>query len=94
MRRSSTYSKRIRIDERFPMLGFTTALQGLSSAETQFNQAAQQIARAPVASGGQDTVDLSTAAVALIQSRNNFDANTKTIKVEDEMNQSLLNAIG
>ena len=76
------------------MLGFSTALEGLSRAETQFNQAAQQIARAPVASGGQDSVDLSTAAVSLIQARNNFDANTKTIKVQDQMNQSLLNAIG
>ena len=76
------------------MLGFATALQGLSNAETQVNQAAQQIARPPVVSGGQDTVDLSTAAVSLMQARNDFDANTKAIKVEDEMNQTLLNAIG
>ena len=76
------------------MLGFTTALEGLANSEAQFNQAAQQIAKVPVAATGQDTVDLSAAAVALIQARNNFDANTKAIKVGDEMQQYLLNAIG
>lgn len=77
------------------MVGFTTALEGLANSEAQFNQAAQQIARAPVAAGaGQDTVDLSTAAVAMLQAKNNFDANTKAIKVGDEMEQYLLNAVG
>ena len=76
------------------MVGFTTALEGLANSEAQFNQAAQTIARAQVAATGQDTVDLSAAAVALIQSRNNFDANTKAIKVGDEMQQYMLNAIG
>jgi flagellar hook protein FlgE len=76
------------------MVGFTTALEGLANSEAQFNQAAQQIAKVQVAASGQDTVDLSAAAVALIQARNNFDANTKAIKVGDEMQQYLLNAIG
>jgi len=77
------------------MLGFTTALKGLANSEAQFNQAAQQIAKAPVAAAaGQDTVDLSTAAVAMLQAKNNFDANTKVIKIGDEMQQYLLNAIG
>jgi len=76
------------------MVGFTTALEGLANSEAQFNQAAQQIAKVQVAATGQDTVDLSAAAVALIQARNNFDANTKAIKVGDEMQQYLLNAIG
>jgi flagellar hook protein FlgE len=78
------------------MIGFTSSLQGLARSEAQFNQAAQQIARSSetTAPGGQDTVDLSAAAVALIQSRNNFDANTKAIKVGDEMEQYLLDAVG
>jgi flagellar hook protein FlgE len=75
------------------MIGFTTALKGLSNSEARFNQAAQQIAKSPVAAG-QDTVDLSTAAVAMLQAMNNFDANTKVIKISDEMQQSLLNAVG
>ena len=52
------------------MVGFTTALEGLANSEAQFNQAAQQIAKAPVAAAaGQDTVDLSTAAVAMLASQ-------------------------
>lgn len=74
------------------MIGFNTSLEGLSRSEAQFNQAAQQIALAPVAP--EDTVSLSDAAVQLIQAKNNFDANTKAIKVEDQMTQSLLNAVG
>jgi len=73
---------------------FTSALEGLSRAEAQFNKTAQDIARAPQVLNGQDTVDLSAAAVALIQSRNNFDANTKLIKVADEMTRTLLEVIG
>jgi flagellar hook-associated protein FlgK len=32
--------------------------------------------------------------VALLQSRNNFEANTKMLKAVDEMDQALLNIIG
>ena len=76
------------------MIGFDTSLQGLSRSEAQFNNAAQQIAQAPITPQGGDTVSLSDAAVQLIASRNNFDANTKAIKIEDQMTQSLLKAIG
>ena len=78
------------------MIGFTSSLQGLARSEAQFNQAAQQIARSSEATapGSQDSVDLSAAAVAMLQAKNNFDANTKAIKVGDEMDQYLLNAIG
>jgi len=77
------------------MVGFTTSLKGLTNSEAQFNQAAHDIATAPVAAAArQDTVDLSTAAVAMLEAKNNFDANTKVIKIGDEMQQYLLNAIG
>ena len=77
------------------MIGFNTSLEGLARSEAQFNRAASDIAHLPVAaSNGQlDTVDLSAAAVAMLQAKNNFDANTKAIKVGDEMYQSLLDAI-
>jgi flagellar hook protein FlgE len=39
-------------------------------------------------------VDLSAAAVALMQSKNSFDANTKVIQTVDEMDQTLINTIG
>jgi hypothetical protein len=76
------------------MIGFNTSLEGLSRSEAQFNRAAQQIAFAPVTPGGEDTVNLSDAAVQLLQAKNNFDANTKAIKIQDQMTQDLLNAIG
>lgn len=81
------------------MVGMTEALQGLSSSEQQFNAAAQKIAQFPVSppqsgTGPVDQVDLSAEAVALIQSRNSFEANTKVIQVADQMDQTLLNVIG
>ena len=77
------------------MPGFAAPLNGLLRSETQFNQAANNIARATLpTSGSKDAVDLSAAAVALIQSRNSFDANTKVIKSVDEMDKTLINTIG
>ena len=79
------------------MVGMTEALGGLARSEAQFNAAAQKIAQWPVSQSGTgqgDQVDLSAEAVALIQSRNSFDANTKVIKIADEMDQTLLNAVG
>lgn len=77
------------------MIGLTAALDGLSLAESQFNIAAAKIGRAPLtASEGADSVDLSAAAVALLESRNNFDANTKLIKTVDELEKSLIDAVG
>jgi flagellar hook protein FlgE len=77
-------------------IGMTSSLQGIQKAEAQFNQAAQNIAQAPFSSSAPqgDTVDLSSQAVALIQAKNSFEANTAALKVGDEMTQSLLNAIG
>jgi flagellar hook protein FlgE len=73
----------------------SSALEGMSRAETQLNQAASDIARATTVSPlGADVVDLSASMVSLLQSRNNFDANTKVFKVADEMQKSLLNVIG
>ena len=82
------------------MVGMAQALQGLARSEAQFNGAAQKIAQfpaAPVLQSGSnpgDQVDLSAEAVALIQSRNSFQANTKVIQVADEMDRTLLNAVG
>jgi len=77
-------------------IGQTQALQGLQSSEAQFNRVAASIAQAPFSSSAPqgDRVDLSTQAVALIQSRNSFEANIKALKVDDQMQQTLLNVIG
>jgi flagellar hook protein FlgE len=75
------------------MVALTSALDGLARSEAQFNQAAQSIARATLPAGPTDTVDLSTAAVALLTARNNFEANTKLIKTSDELEQTLINTL-
>lgn len=76
-------------------IGSITSLQGMQNAETRFNQAAQNIANwpSPPSATPQDTVDLSQQAIAMIQAKNSFEANTAAFKVGDEMTQSLLNAI-
>ena len=77
------------------MLGLLPALDGLTHSVAQFDQAARQVVRASLpVSGGTDTVDLSTAAVALLQSRNNFEANTKVFKVSDEVEKALIDMVG
>jgi len=76
------------------MIGLTAALEGLTHSEAQFNQAARSIARAPLSAGQSDTVDLSAAAVALLEARNNFEATTKFIKTSNEMERSLIDTLG
>lgn len=75
-------------------IGMISSIQGIQRAEGQFNQAASNIAQSassPTPQG--DTVDLSTQAVALIQAKNSFEANTAALKVGDEMTQALLKSI-
>ncbi len=77
------------------MLGLLPPLEGLLHSAAQFDHAAANIAQASLPGANrQDTVDLSAAAVALIQSRNSFDANTKVFKIVDEMSRSLINTLG
>ena len=77
------------------MLGLTNALQGMARSEAQFNGVADKIARLPRAQFGQgDQVDLSAEAVALLQAKNSFEANTKVVKVADQMKQALLDLTG
>ena len=73
----------------------SSALEGMSRAETQLNQAASDIARSStVPPAGGDVLDLSASMISLLQSRNSFEANTKAFKVADEMQKSLLSVIG
>jgi flagellar basal body rod protein FlgG len=72
--------------------GLLPALDGLLHSSVQFDQAARRMVRASLPPA--DTVDLSTAAVALLQSRNNFDANIKMFQVADEMAKTTIDSIG
>jgi flagellar hook protein FlgE len=74
-------------------IGMTQSLQGLQNSQAQFDQTAANIARAPFSPQG-DQVDLSTQAVALLQSKNSFEANIKALKVDDQMTQTLLKIVG
>ena len=79
------------------MVAMTQALQGLARSEAQLNGVAQKLAQLPVLpseNGPGDQVDLSAEAVALIQARNSFEANTKMMKVAEEMQKALLDVVG
>ena len=76
----------------------SSSLLGLSRAETQLNTTADRIAKSPLSDTSNpqpgDSVDLSAEMVALIQSRQNYDANLATLRTGDEMQKTLLNMIG
>jgi flagellar hook protein FlgE len=77
-------------------IGMTSSLQGMQRAETQINQVAQSIAQGPVSNSAGpegDTVDLSAEAVAMIEGKNSFEANTTAFKVSDQMTQTLLKMV-
>ena len=80
------------------MADFSIPTQGMSRASADFERAASNVARAsiPVQKTAlpQDTVDLSTAAVNLLQAKNDYGANTKTFRIMDEMNRNVLDMIG
>ena len=77
------------------MVGLTSALEGINRSEAQFNRAADRIAQLPPAQPAQsDQVDLSAEAVALIQSKNSFEANTNVLKVADELDRTLMDLMG
>jgi hypothetical protein len=62
--------------------------QGLQNSEAQFDRVAQNIAASPG-----DQVSLSSQAVALIQAKNNFEANLKAFEVGDQLTQTLLSTL-
>ena len=82
------------------MADFSIPLAGMANAASRLNSAATRIARLPAAvqnntpPEAQDSVSLSDDMVALLQSRNDYEANTKVVKTFDEMTKSLLNILG
>jgi flagellar hook-associated protein FlgK len=67
------------------------ALGGLEQAQSQLENTAKRIAN-PV--NPVDGVDLSQEAVSLLQARTDFQANLATLKVSDQMIQSLFDVLG
>jgi flagellar basal body rod protein FlgG len=75
------------------MIDFSVPTSGLDRATSSLNQTAAAIAKTGFTASG-DSVELSTEMVSLMQARRDFEANTSTIRTEDDMTKSLLNAIG
>ena len=80
------------------MADLSSPLQGIQKASADFNRAAVGIARATIPASTteypSDTVDLCREIVALIQAKNDFAANTKPLRIADEMNRNILDMIG
>jgi hypothetical protein len=74
------------------MIALDTALQGMQNAETSFDSAARRISQQP-APQPQDITTLSDNAVALVQSKNGFEANTKVAHAADELTKATLNLL-
>ena len=66
------------------------ALGGLEQAQSQLDTIAKRVANP----SNTDSVDLSQQAVSLLQARTDFQANLATIKVNDQMTQSLFDVLG
>ncbi|HEX8984606.1 MAG TPA: hypothetical protein VF767_04220 [Bryobacteraceae bacterium] len=75
------------------------ALDGLRGANAQFEQAAagMVLAAAPPpsqATQGPDVVELSQAAVAMIEARTSAQANVRVVHAADQMTRTTLNVLG
>jgi len=72
------------------------ALQGLDQAQTALETAAAKIASVGTLSPDTpsvDSVDLSAEMVALLSAKNAFSVNIATLKVADEVQESLIDLI-
>ena len=87
------------------MTSLSTALDGMNRAAGNFDVAAAHIARMGQSSGNApgaaasaipdgDTVDLASSMISLLNARNNFEANTKTVVIGEKIAQATLNMIG
>ena len=74
------------------MIALDTALQGMQNAESSFDSAARRISQEPTPPP-QDTASLSDNAVALMQSKNGFEASTKVAHVADQMTKATLSLL-
>jgi len=74
----------------------TGPIQGLASAEASFNSAAEKISKSFVVDpqNSQDQVSLSDAMVALLNSKNDYEANLKSLQTGNQMQKTLPDLIG
>jgi len=70
------------------VISLPSSLDGLHAAEVRFESAAKRIATPPTADS-----DPVGDTVALLESKNSYQANLKTLQVGDEMTKSTLNIL-
>jgi flagellar hook protein FlgE len=70
------------------MIDFSVPLSGMTQAETSVNRIATRLAQPP-----NDSVDLSSEMVALMQARNDLTMNVSAAQTEDQMTQSALSIL-
>jgi flagellar hook-associated protein FlgK len=77
------------------MVGFDNPLEGLARAQASFDNAAAKIAQPPVdPKNQQDQVSLSDEMVALMEARNSYEANLRSLNAVDQMQKTLLDVMG
>ena len=76
------------------MIDFSVPLAGMTQATDQLNQTAAKLAQPSGPQSGGDSLDLSSDMVALMEARQNFEANAKALHTENDLTMSLLNAVG
>ena len=71
-------------------------IQGLARAEASFDSAAEKISKsfAVDPQHAQDQVSLSDSMVALLNSKNDYEANLQSLKTGNEMTKRLLDVLG
>ena len=74
------------------MIDFSTPLAALGRAAGSVGKVAARIAR--TGETPEDSVNLSSDAVALLVARQNYEANIKSIQTADQMSRSLLDVLG
>jgi hypothetical protein len=80
------------------MVRFDAALEGLGKARDQLERAAERVAGAglPATSAASpvDDVDLSHEAVSLMEARNQYLLNLRTLKTADDLNRLTIDLLG
>ena len=72
------------------------ALRGLDQAQTRFERAAAgvvDVTRASPDGAAIDTVDLSTAMVSLLSTKNEVEANIKLLKIANDMQRQVIDLL-
>jgi flagellar basal body rod protein FlgG len=75
------------------MIDFGVPLSGMTQAMQQLDRTASRIATPETQNPQGDTVDLSSDMVALLQARQNFEANAKALHTENDLTKTMLDTI-